>query len=56
MGPTMEIHRRTIAKGIVAVFVFNLLVMGVGALYSYQQAPGIPQEVVGPTKHHSPRR
>jgi len=44
----MEISRRTIAKALVTVFVFNLIVMGAGALYSAQQVPPIPQEVVGP--------
>ncbi|MFC7157434.1 nitric-oxide reductase large subunit [Halomarina halobia] len=44
----MEVKRRTLAKILALVFVFNLVIMGVGALYSYQQAPPIPQEVVGP--------
>ncbi len=44
----MEVSRQTIAKALVVVFVLNLIVMGVGALYSYQQVPPIPQEVVGP--------
>jgi nitric oxide reductase subunit B len=44
----MEITRRTIATALATVFVLNLLVMGAGALYSYQQVPPIPQEVVGP--------
>ena len=44
----MEVSRRTIAKALVTVFVFNLIVMGAGALYSAQQVPPIPQEVVGP--------
>jgi nitric oxide reductase subunit B len=44
----MEVGRRTIAKALVAVFVVNLIVMGVGAYYSAQQVPPIPKEVVGP--------
>jgi nitric oxide reductase subunit B len=44
----MEVTRSTIAKILAIVFVFNLIVMGAGALYSYQQAPPIPKEVVGP--------
>lgn len=41
----MEISRQTIAKALVAVFILNLIVMGVGAFYSSQQVPPIPQEV-----------
>jgi nitric oxide reductase subunit B len=44
----MEVTRSTIAKILVTVFIFNLIVMGAGALYSYQQEPPIPKEVVGP--------
>jgi len=44
----MEIQRKTIAKAIVVVFVFNLVVMGAGAWFAYQEAPPIPDEVVGP--------
>ncbi len=44
----MEVTRQTIAKALAVVFVFNLIVMGGGALYSAQQVPPIPQEVVGP--------
>lgn len=44
----MEISRQTIAKALLTVFVFNLIVMGGGALYSSQQVPPIPKEVVGP--------
>ncbi|MDY7082143.1 MAG: cytochrome B, partial [Halobacteria archaeon] len=44
----MQVTRKTIAKALVAVFIFNLIVMGGGAIYSYQQVPPIPQEVVGP--------
>ncbi|MFC6615189.1 nitric-oxide reductase large subunit [Halopenitus salinus] len=44
----MELTRRTIAKVLAVVFVFNLVVMGAGAFYSAQQVPPIPQEVVGP--------
>ncbi|WP_255198754.1 nitric-oxide reductase large subunit [Halorarius litoreus] len=42
----MQVRRSTIAKALVVVFVLNLVVMGVGALYSYQQSPPIPKEVV----------
>jgi len=32
----------------VVAFLFNLVVMGAGAVYSYQQAPHIPESFVGP--------
>ncbi|WP_129116556.1 nitric-oxide reductase large subunit [Halegenticoccus tardaugens] len=44
----MEVTRKTLAKLLLTVFVFNLVVMGAGAWYSYQQSPAIPQTVVGP--------
>ncbi|WP_101295029.1 nitric-oxide reductase large subunit [Halegenticoccus soli] len=44
----MKVRRKTLAKLLVAVFVFNLVVMGFGAWYSYQQSPPIPQTIVGP--------
>lgn len=44
----MQISRKAIAKALAAVFVFNLIVMGGGAIYSAQHVPPIPQEVVGP--------
>ncbi|WP_135806169.1 nitric-oxide reductase large subunit [Halorussus marinus] len=44
----MRVKRSTLAKILAVVFVLNLAVMGVGAWYSYQEAPPIPQEVVGP--------
>ncbi|MFB6195945.1 MAG: cytochrome B, partial [Haloplanus sp.] len=44
----MKVRRRTLAKLLLVVFVGNLVVMGAGAWYSYQQAPPIPQEFVGP--------
>ena len=44
----MQVRRRTLAKLLLVVFVGNLVVMGAGAWYSYQQAPPIPQEFVGP--------
>jgi nitric oxide reductase subunit B len=44
----MEISRRTIVRALVVVFIVKLVVMGVGAYYSAQQVPPIPQEVVGP--------
>jgi nitric oxide reductase subunit B len=44
----MKVERRTLAKILATVFVLNLVVMGLGAWYSYEQAPPIPQEVEGP--------
>lgn len=44
----MKVIRATLAKVLATVFVLNLVVMGAGAWYSYQQAPPVPQEVVGP--------
>ncbi|QLH84603.1 nitric-oxide reductase large subunit [Halosimplex pelagicum] len=44
----MEVKRSTIAKILAAVFVFNLVVMAGGAWLAYQEAPPIPEEVVGP--------
>ncbi|WP_135853612.1 nitric-oxide reductase large subunit [Halorussus salinus] len=44
----MRVKRRTLAKILAVVFVLNLAVMGVGAWYSYQEAPPIPKEVEGP--------
>jgi len=44
----IQVRRRTLAKLLLVVFVGNLVVMGAGAWYSYQQAPPIPQEFVGP--------
>ena len=44
----MELKRKTIAKVIAAAFVFNLVVMGAGAWIAYQEAPPIPEQVVGP--------
>jgi nitric oxide reductase subunit B len=44
----MELSRRTLAKILAAVFVFNLVVMGAGAWYSQQNVPPIPKETVGP--------
>jgi len=44
----MELTRKTIAKVIVAAFLLNLVVMGAGAWFAYQEAPPIPEEVVGP--------
>ncbi|WP_440990257.1 nitric-oxide reductase large subunit [Haloarchaeobius baliensis] len=44
----MEVRRGTLAKLLAVVFVFNLLVMGAGALYSYEHTPPIPKEVAGP--------
>ncbi|AFK19877.1 cytochrome B [Haloferax mediterranei ATCC 33500] len=44
----MELKRKTIAKVIAVVFIFNLVVMGAGAWFAYQEAPPIPEKVVGP--------
>ena len=44
----MRLTRKTIAKVIVVAFVFNLVVMGAGAWFAYQEAPPIPDRVVGP--------
>src|SRR6056297_2474041 len=44
----MKLQRKTIAKVIAAAFVFNLVVMGAGAWFAYQEAPPIPDRIVGP--------
>ncbi len=44
----MEVQRKTIAKFIAAAFVINLVVMGAGAWFAYQEAPPIPDEITGP--------
>ncbi|MFC6729698.1 nitric-oxide reductase large subunit [Natronoarchaeum mannanilyticum] len=44
----MRVTRQTLAKALVVVFVFNLVVMGAGAALAYQQEPPIPDTVVGP--------
>ncbi|MFC7140195.1 nitric-oxide reductase large subunit [Halosimplex aquaticum] len=44
----MKVRRETIAKLLAAAFVFNLVVMAGGAWLAYQEAPPIPEEVVGP--------
>lgn len=44
----MHVKRKTLAKILVGVFVFNLVVMGGGAWYSYQNTPPIPDRGVGP--------
>jgi len=44
----MKVKRATIAKVLAAVFVFNLVVMAGGAWLAYQEAPPIPERVVGP--------
>jgi nitric oxide reductase subunit B len=44
----IRLTRKTIAKVIVAAFLLNLVVMGAGAWFAYQEAPPIPEEVVGP--------
>jgi len=35
----IEVRRKTLAKILVGVFLFNLVVMGADAAYSYQAAP-----------------
>ncbi|NHN42773.1 cytochrome B [Halorubellus sp. JP-L1] len=44
----MELTRKTIAKFIAAAFLLNLVVMGAGAWFAYQEAPPIPERVEGP--------
>ena len=44
----IEVTRRTLAKILVGVFVFNLVVMGAGAWYSTQNVPPIPNAIQGP--------
>ncbi|WP_136688063.1 nitric-oxide reductase large subunit [Halorhabdus amylolytica] len=44
----MQLTRKTIAKVIAVAFVFNLVVMGAGAWLAYQEAPPIPEQIVGP--------
>jgi nitric oxide reductase subunit B len=44
----MKLERRTIAKFIAAAFVLNLVVMGAGAWFAYQEAPPIPERIEGP--------
>jgi len=44
----MRLTRKTIAKVIAVAFVFNLVVMGGGAWFAYQEAPPIPDQIVGP--------
>ncbi|RBI60535.1 cytochrome B [halophilic archaeon] len=44
----MEVSRKTLAKILVGVFVFNLIVMGAGAWYSYENTPEVPETIQGP--------
>jgi len=44
----MQVSRRTIARLLAFAFITNLVVMGAGALYSYENAPPIPREFEGP--------
>lgn len=44
----MQVERTTLAKILAGIFVVNLVVMGAGAWYTYEQAPEIPDTVVGP--------
>ncbi|MFB6125359.1 MAG: cytochrome B, partial [Halanaeroarchaeum sp.] len=47
----MQVTRSTIAKLLAAVFVVNLVVMGVGAWATYSAVPELPSKVVGPDGH-----
>ncbi|MFB6134405.1 MAG: cbb3-type cytochrome c oxidase subunit I, partial [Halanaeroarchaeum sp.] len=42
----MRIRRSTLAKILVGIFVFNLVVMGVGAFLAYEQTPDRPERIV----------
>ena len=44
----MQVERATLAKILAGIFVVNLVVMGAGAWYTYEQAPAVPDEIVGP--------
>ncbi|MFB6122304.1 MAG: nitric-oxide reductase large subunit [Haloferacaceae archaeon] len=44
----MQVRRQTLAKVLLGVFVFNLIFMGTGAYFAYQQSPERPERVVGP--------
>jgi len=44
----MEVRRKTLAKLLVVAFIFNLIVMGAGAYFAYQQSPDRPERIVGP--------
>ncbi|WP_435129845.1 nitric-oxide reductase large subunit [Halobaculum sp. D14] len=44
----MRVTRRTLAKALAVVFVFNLVAMGAGAYFAYQQSPERPDQFVGP--------
>jgi len=44
----MEVRRKTLAKALVVAFIVNLVVMGAGAYFAYQQSPERPQQIVGP--------
>ena len=44
----MQIQRHTITKVVTVVFVFNLVLMGTGTWFAYQESPPIPEKVVGP--------
>ncbi|MFC7165602.1 nitric-oxide reductase large subunit [Halospeciosus flavus] len=44
----MRVSRKTLAKILAVVFVFNLVVMGAGAYFAYEQSPERPNEIVGP--------
>ncbi|MFB6086169.1 MAG: nitric-oxide reductase large subunit [Halodesulfurarchaeum sp.] len=48
MMDSKTIDRGTIAKILAGIFVLNLVVMGLGAWYTYESAPAIPEDVVGP--------
>ncbi len=44
----MRVTRQTLAKALVVAFVFNLVVMGTGAYFAYEQSPERPERIVGP--------
>lgn len=47
-GSAAEGSRRTITRALRALFVANLLAMGLGAVVSYRNAPLIPEAICGP--------
>ncbi|MFB6114625.1 MAG: nitric-oxide reductase large subunit [Halodesulfurarchaeum sp.] len=44
----MRVRRSTLAKLLGVIFLINLVVMGAGAVMTYQAAPEIPNRIVGP--------
>ncbi|MCD2203715.1 nitric-oxide reductase large subunit [Halobacterium sp. KA-6] len=43
----MKVRKETLAKALLAIFVFNLVFMGTGAYFAYQQSPERPDQIVG---------